>query len=114
MDLPHVPSERGSTVSSNMSEHQEKRRKTRLFDKIRENRLKNRLLHSSAQLTTNRSISKQTWDRGAWLRIAHFAFAHPPRFYPFEVITLGPHHPFRDVGGGGGFRGSPQFEGLTT
>ena len=70
MDLPHVPSERGSTVSSHMSEHQEKRLKTRLFDKIRESRLKNRLLHSSAQLTTNRSISKQTWDRGCGLPIS--------------------------------------------
>ena len=40
-------------------------------------------------------ISKQTCDRGAWLRIAHFAFAHPHRFYhTFEDITLGPFNPF--------------------
>jgi hypothetical protein len=48
------------------------------------------------------------------MRIAHFSFDHPHRCYRFEVITLGPQHPFRDEGGGWGFRGFPQFESLAT
>src|SRR5690242_19874077 len=44
------------------------------------------------------------------MRIAHFSFDHPHRCYHFEGISLGPRHPFREEGGGCGFRGSAQFE----
>lgn len=54
--------------------------------------------HRSSSGMTHRYcpiISKQTCDREAWLRIAHFAFAHPHRFYHcVEDITLGPFNPF--------------------
>jgi hypothetical protein len=44
------------------------------------------------------------------MRIAHFTFDHPHRCYRLADITRDPLRPFRDEGGGCGFRGSPQFE----